>query len=234
MNETTTYVLVHGSGLGGWCWNRVKHFMELHGAKVYTPSIPETCQSLESYITYIFDLIESENLQNCILVGHSYGGMVVTGVADRLKHRIQRVIFLDAAVPKDGDDFASHIPGISGDHAERRRQAFRSFSKDGVWMEPISPELAGISDQEEIDRVNKHSCPYPLKTWIEPIKLKHGGLRDIEKTYILAIDPPSDIMGYPAHGAIAKNSDDWTYREIHCGHAAMIIEPDVVASLLLE
>lgn len=234
MVEKVNYILVHGAGLGGWCWDKVRRLMEARGASVYAPTIPEASLSLENSIEYVVGIIESKNLQNCILVGHSYGGMIITGVADRLESKINRVIFLDAAVPKDGDDFASHIPGISKEHAEKRRQAFRSFSSDGIWIAPIAPELAGISDVEDIDYVNKHSRPHPLASWLEPIKLRNDGIRKLPKTYIMATDPPTDIMGYPVHGEIAKSSVEWIYQEISCGHAAMIIRPEEITNLLLE
>jgi len=234
MDKKLTYVLVHGSGLGGWCWSKVKQLMETHGVTVFTPTISETSLTLDSSIEEIVKLIEFERLQNCVLVGHSYGGMIIAGVADRLKRRIKRVIFLDAAVPKDGDDFASHIPGITEEHAEKRRQAFRSFSRDGKWIEPIAPELAGIHTRDNIDYVNKNARPHSLQSWLEPIKFENDGIKGVLKTYILATDPPTDMMGYPVHGAIAKKSDDWTYREVHCGHAAMIIRPEEITNLILE
>lgn len=174
MENRVVYILVHGSGLGGWCWDNVRHIMETQGATVYTPTIPETSQSLSEDVDYIVNFIEIEALQECILVGHSYGGMVVTGVTDRLKSQVQKVIFLDAAVPKNGDDFASHIPGISEDKAEQRRQAFKKLSKDGIWLDPIAPEMAGISDKQEIARVNKHSRRFALQTWIDPIELNNA------------------------------------------------------------
>jgi len=234
MENRVVYILVHGSGLGGWCWDRVKQIMESQGTIVYTPTIPETSRNLSEDIDYMVKFMENKAVRKCVLVGHSYGGMVVTGVTDRLKSHVEKVIFLDAAVPKNGDDFASHIPGISEDQAEQRRQAFRRLSKDGIWIDPIPPEMAGISDKQEIARVNEHSRPYALQTWIDPIELNNDGLRGVDKTYILATDPPTSIMGYPVHGAIAQKSQNWIYREIQCGHAAMLIQPEEVARLLLE
>ena len=236
MGNITSYVLVHGAGLGGWCWDKVAPIMESQGMTVYAPTLPETCQSLENYIDYIVNFITAKNLQNCCLVGHSYGGMIITGVTDRLKNLgyIENVIFLDAAIPENGDDFASHIPNITHEQAESRRQAFRGLSKDGIWIAPPPAERAGIFDPQDIIWVKSHARPCRLETWLEPIKLKNGGVTGVNKTYILATDPPTDIMGYPIHGAIAKNSREWTYREIPCGHAAMIIQPLKLARLFLE
>ena len=78
MVEKVNYILVHGTGLGGWCWDKVRRLMEARGASVYAPTIPEASLSLENSIKYVVGIIESKNLQNCILVGHSYGGMIIT------------------------------------------------------------------------------------------------------------------------------------------------------------
>jgi len=226
VKNETIYVLIHGSGLGGWCWDAVKTRLEKTGARVYAPTLPDESQTLADNVKFIADFIESRNISNCILVGHSFGGMIITGVYDRLKNRIAKLIYLDAAVPRHGDDFASHIPDISNENAQKRRRAFKNLSTDGVWIQPFPPERAGISDQNQIDHVASLSRPFPLKTWLEPIELAETVGIDVAKTYILATSPPTDLMGYPQHGEIAKQSPDWTYREIPCGHAAMIIKPD--------
>ena len=233
MKNETIYVLVHGSGLGGWCWDPVKALLETSGAKVYAPTLPDKSETLSDNIKFITEFILSNNIQNCVLVGHSFGGMIITGVHDRLKNRVRKLIYLDAAVPNHGDDFASHIPGLSDEAAQKRRDAFRNLSTDGVWVQPFAPELAGISDQKEIARVAQLSRPFPLKTWLEPIELSSAAEHAVEKTYILATSPPTDLMGYPKHGAFAKQNRDWTYHEIDCGHAAMLIKPERVAELLL-
>ena len=208
--------------------------MEIKGASVFAPTIPTSCKTLESSIRYIIELIKAQDLYNCILVGHSFGGMVISGVADRIKPRIKKAIFLDAAVPSNGDDFASHIVGISDQDAEQRRQTFKALSKDGVWITPLSAQLAGITNTNDIEYVNTHSRPFRLSDWLEPIIFETGGLTAIAKTYILSIAPPTNVMGYPTHGAVAKQSEDWVYREIDCGHAAMLIKPKEVAKLLME
>jgi len=243
MPISKTFVLVHGAGLGGWCWRSVRMELEKNGATVFTPTLTglgervHLCDPIPSLATHIEDvigLIESEELNNVVLVGHSYAGMIITGVVDRIKERICRLVYLDAPIPNDGDDFASHIPNISQEDAEKRRAAFRSMSPNGKWLDPIAPELAGINKKADIDWVKRQSKPHPLRTWLDPIHLSNGGHQGVPKTYVLATNPPTAIMGYPAHGALVKKSKNWTYREISCGHAMMIIEPEQTAELLLE
>ena len=186
------------------------------------------------HINDITSLIEAENLNDVVLVGHSYAGMVITGVADRLKRKIKHLIYLDAAVPSDGDDFASHIPGISAPDAERRRDWFRSMSKDGVWLDPVDPTLVGVREPADIEWVQRYSTPHPLRTWLDPIRFANGGHLGVPKTFILATAPPTNVMGYPAHAALAQNGGEWTYREVASGHATMVAEPQQTAELLLE
>ena len=243
MNQGRPYVLVHGAGLGGWCWARVRSLISEAGPPVFTPTLSglgershlrEPIPGLDTHIDDVVGVIEAEELQDVVLVGHSYAGMVITGVVDRIKSRIGRLVYLDAAVPGDGDDFASHIPGISETDAERRRHAFRNMSKDGIWLDPIAPELVGVTEPNDVDWIKRRSSPHPLRTWLDPIRLDNGAYEGVPKTYVLATAPPTTVMGYPAHGEIARKNREWTYREIACGHAMMIVEPQQTAELLLE
>ena len=232
MENKPVFVLIHGAGLDGWCWQPVEQILARHGFKSFAPTL--TGSTLQDYIQEIIDLIKSEHLQNIILAGHSFGGMMITAVADRLHKSIRRLVYLDAAVPKDGDDFASHIPNITKENSERRRQAFLAMARGGTWIDPIDPALAGITDEDDILWVKRHSVPHPVQTWLEKIKLDLPDNDMPPRTYVLATNPPTDIMGYPAHGAIAQASPQWTYHEIDCGHAIMIINPQETADILLE
>jgi len=105
-----TYVLVHGGGHGGWCYQRVSRILREAGHEVHAPSLTGLGErahllrpgiDLDLQITDVVNLVHYEDLRDVILVGHSYGGMVVTGVADRASDRIGRLVYLDAANPKD-------------------------------------------------------------------------------------------------------------------------------------
>lgn len=243
MNIKPVFLLVHGAGLGGWCWQRVELILRQNEFKVFCPTLtglpqhlaqPNTAPTLKGYIQEIVNLITAENLKNIILVGHSFGGMVITGVADQALESISRLIYLDAAVPKNGDDFASHIPGISKEDAARHRQAFIAMARDQLWIDPIDPRLAGVKDKADIKWTQQNSTPHPVMTWLEKIDLKTPDKDMPPRTYVLAVHPPTDIMGYPAHGLTAQHSQEWGYREIKCGHAMMIACPEETAKILLQ
>lgn len=237
-------VLVHGAWHGGWCWTRVIPRLQASGAPVFAPtltglgkhaSLVAEPPGLETHIADVASLIEAQDLWDVVLVGHSYAGMVITGVADRLKPRLGRLIYLDAAVPADGDDFASHIPGISAAVAERRRAAFRSMAPDGAWLPPPDAGRVGVTVPEDVAWLERRLTRHPLRTWLDPIRLRNSGHAGIPKTYVLVTEPPTTLMGYPAHGEAAKSAGgEWTYREIACGHDLMVVEPQRTAELILE
>ena len=106
-----TYVLVHGGGHGGWCYQPVARIIRSKGHEVYAPRLTglgdrehllSPAVDLDMHITDIVKLLEFEDLRDVILVGHSYGGMVITGIADRATDRVGHIVFLDAATPKNG------------------------------------------------------------------------------------------------------------------------------------
>jgi pimeloyl-ACP methyl ester carboxylesterase len=243
MNSRTPFVLVHGAWLGGWCWNYVRPLLEKQGHRVFTPTLTglgerahlrEPVPSLETHVLDVVGLLESEELSGVTLVGHSWGGMVITAVADRMKDRIAHLVYLDAAVPADGADFAAHIPGIEAEFAERRRAAFRQLSPDGVWLPVMGPEAVGVTAPQDADWLRRRMTPHPLRTWFDAVRFSSGGHSGIRKTYVLATQPLTAVMGYPAQGEVAKRGGEWSYREIATGHSMMVTEPTQTADLLLE
>ncbi|GLQ57172.1 alpha/beta fold hydrolase [Devosia nitrariae] len=189
---------------------------------------------LLAHIDAVADLIARRDLSDVILVGHSYAGMVITGVADRLKRRLARLVYFDAAVPEDGDDLASAVPGLTAVEIEERRDFFRRLSPDGVWLLPPALASVGVTRPETMAAVTPRLVPHPLTTWLEPVNLPNGGADGVQKTYVLATDPPTEIMGYPRHAAVARRGGEWALREIHTGHAMMLAAPERTAELLLE
>src|SRR5688572_3434051 len=126
--KPATFVLVHGGGHGGWCYKRVTERLQAAGHVVYAPSLTGMGErshllnpsiDLDTQITDIVNLITWEDLTNVVLVGHSYGGMVITGVADRAGSSIGHLVYLDAAIPKNGDSLADN-PGVKDEYRRVR------------------------------------------------------------------------------------------------------------------
>jgi pimeloyl-ACP methyl ester carboxylesterase len=178
-------------------------------------------------------MVEAEELQDIVLVGHSYGGMIISAVADCLGQRIKHLVYLDAAVPDDGADFAAHVPGMLASDIERRRTAFRAMSPDGLWLPAIAAEMVGVTNENDVAWLQRRLTPHPLRTWLDPVHLVNG-LKGIPKTYVLATQPLTTAMGYPAQAEIRRPMADWNVQEIACGHDMMLIKPEQTAALLLD
>jgi pimeloyl-ACP methyl ester carboxylesterase len=231
-----TYVLVHGGAHGGWCYQRVARLLRSAGHEVYTPTMTGVGDrahllrpdiDLDFHINDIIQVLEYEDLREVILVGHSYGGMVITGVADRATDRIGHLVYLDAATPINGEALADVSPG--------GMKAARDSGKtvDGVelvlWAgtEPI-PHY-GVTDPDDIAWLTPKLTPHPYRCFAQPLRLTNeAALWEIPQTHIVCTNtlPHRD----PARMAKAKAAGRvW---DIDTGHDLMITEPKAVADLL--
>lgn len=244
MTDKTNYVLVHGAWHGAWCWDRVAPKLVENGARVFLPTLRGVGErasdvtptpTLEDHVHDVLDTVARiTEAGPIVLVGHSYAGMVITAVGDKLGSVLAHLVYLDAAVPSDGDDFASHIPGLAPEDISRRRAAFTGMAADGVWLPPPPAQMVGVTDPGDVAWLSEKLTPHPLQTWLEPVALTCGRLGEIPRTYVLAVDPPTTLMGYPLHGENAKRAEGWSYAEIATGHDMMVTAPDRVAEVLLS
>ena len=179
---THTYVIVHGAWGGGWDWKTVDSMLTASGNHVYratltglgervhlfTPTI-----DLSTHITDVENLIKYENLHDIVLVGHSYGGMVITGVADRVPDRIRRLVYVDALLPDSGESV------VTAARSSRGLRALTDSAKDGrivpLWVRPGTPPPTDV--------------PQPVRTFTEPLILTNPAGRRVPGTYILTVDP---------------------------------------------
>ena len=229
----TTYVLVHGAYGGAWVWRDVAGLLRLKGHEVFAVTLtglgervhlasPEV--GLGTHILDVINVLEFEDLSNVVLVGHSYAGMVITGVADRAPERIGHLVYLDAQLPQDGqswEDLNGRSPG------DAWRIAVPSWPKDAP--PPTAAEQA----------MNAKLVPQPRRTQEEKLKLATRTERgQYGRTYIKAVKAPRPAAGPGA--ALWRAADRvrqdpaWHYREIECGHLAQIEKPDELAALLLD
>jgi pimeloyl-ACP methyl ester carboxylesterase len=240
-----TFVLVHGAWHGGWCWRDVRALLEARGARVFTPTLTglgerahlrDPVPSLSTHIQDVLGLIDAEECADFVLVGHSYGGMVITGVADRLKSQIRHIVYLDAAIPRDGDDFASQSPGSTPESAQAARAAFKGLAPDGQWMAVFPPAVLGVPETNvaATQWLQRRLTPHPLRTWLDPIRLPHGGSAGLARTYVLCTQPLMQGASFAAHAAQVKLDPTWRYRELATGHDAMVTDPQGTAGVLAE
>jgi pimeloyl-ACP methyl ester carboxylesterase len=190
---------------------------------------PET--NLSTHIQDILNMLWYEDLTDVILVGHSYSGMVITGVADAVPERIARLIYLDAFVPEDGQSLMAFFRPES---SQEENPEPPPMLDDWRLSYPHLERPFGITDESDRQWVLGKITPQPIQTIIEPINLPNGGGSTIPRTYIYLRPPDGHETEFVSFAKLAQTQPNWTYHELVSGHDAMIIVPDAVATLLLE
>ena len=229
------FVLVHGAWHGGWCWRDVAAVLRTAGHQVFTPTMTGLGErahllnaqvGLSTFIDDIAAVILSEELDNVVLVGHSFGGHVINGVADRMPQLLRQLIYLDGLVVQHGQSALSIMPPAV--QAERTR----TMDAEGLRMTIPSPDQFGLSDPAQLVWVMRQLTPHPLKGYTEPLQLQHPLGNGLPKTYIAVTDP-----WYPPLAELrqwVRSQPDWDWRELAACHNAMVSAPLALASLLME
>jgi pimeloyl-ACP methyl ester carboxylesterase len=242
------FVLVHGAWHGGWCWRDVRAILERRGHRVFTPTLTGLGERahlrlptprLATHVQDVMAMIEAEELTDVVLVGHSYAGMVITGVADAMKDRLAHVVHLDAALPADGQSMITQSPGITPAATAATEAGLRALAPDGVWMAPPPVSVLGVPAENAaaVAWLNRRLTPHPLPTWTDPIALRNGGSEGLPRTYILCDRPVMAQASFAAHAArvaAGQAGPGWTSRRLATGHDAMVTAPAATARLLLE
>ena len=230
--SSVNFVLVHGSWHGGWCWKRVVPFLLLAKHAVHTPTLsglgdkahiasPE--HDLNTHIEDIRAYIELHDLDDVVLVGHSYAGMVISGVVDRIASRIRRLVFLDAFVPQNGQCVADLI-------SAERLQALEQLRTAGNWRTaPVSLDQLGVLLPADRAWVEPRLTPNLTRTFHTPLNLATNALDQVAKSYIWC----RENSGTFAHFAASARAAALDYHEIDAGHDAMITKPKATADILL-
>jgi pimeloyl-ACP methyl ester carboxylesterase len=234
-----TYVLVHGGGHGGWCYQRVARLLRAKGHEVYTPTLTGLGErshllspaiDLNLHVTDVVKVLEFEDLRDVILVGHSYGGMVITGVADRATDRIGHLVYLDAATPKNDQSLVD----VAGPYILAARAEGRSRVVDGVELVLFPGEdpmnFFGVKNPEQIAWMKPKLTPHPWKCFEQKLVLANeSAMRKIPQTHIVCTSTlkTRDV-------AALKALSDGRIWDVDTGHDLMITEPEKVAELLLR
>jgi pimeloyl-ACP methyl ester carboxylesterase len=229
--EKATFVLVHGAWHGGWCWTRVASLLRAAGHDVFTPSLtglgervhllsPEI--DLSTHIADVVNVLEYEDLHDVILVGHSYGGMVISGVAAEAPSRLGQLVYLDAFLPEDGKALLDYAPGDILDEMVRTQG-------DG-WRLPsfMFAEDFGITDSADAAWVNARLGDQPYKTFTQPLELATPA-DDLRRAYLLTTNDT-----FVPHAERAKQAG-FDYAELlSAGHDAMVTQPAALVEILLN
>ncbi|MGL5838311.1 MAG: alpha/beta fold hydrolase [Sphingorhabdus sp.] len=239
------FVLCHGAWHGGWCWRETAAALRARGAEVHTPTMTgmgdrrhlrEACKGLSTYIDDVSTLIEHEGLDDIVLVGHSFGGMCIAGVADRLPDRIRRLVYLDAAVPGDGQSLitqsVANLPEVNAVVLEQLSVM------NGQWLPPPSLDILGVGDAPAWVQARELACmtDHPVSSLIEPLHFINGGPK-APATYVVCDNPPMPNTSFVAHYqriAAGEYGPHWTHRRIATGHMCMFTALKETVAILAE
>ncbi len=229
--EPKTFVLVHGAWHGAWCWRRVAGLLTAKGHRVFTPTLTGVGErshllgptiDLDTQILDVVNEMKWHDLKNVVLVGHSYGGMVVSGVAEKLESSISSFVMLDAFFPEDGQALIDLQPA-------QIREAHRDAERKGALALP--PLSAAMFNVNEDDRawVDAQCTPHPLRCFTQKLALTGARDRIARRTYIRATGFPFLPFDQGLDAAFAKG---WDLYEVPCGHDVMLDMPERLADIL--
>lgn len=224
----STYVLVHGGWDGGWAWRGIARELQAAGHEVFTPTLTGSGErahlaspavGLDTHILDVVNVFRYEKLADVILVGFSYGGMVITGVAEQVPEQIRQLIYLDAFAPQDGQSAAD----LSGAELMALMEQIAQNYGDG-WRIPHNPPDA------------ERRTDFLLKAAQQPLAVNNPQARRLKHSYVQFTKKPSEDFTQPimARMAVRVRQEGWTYRELPFGHFPLLDEPVAVAQLLLE
>ena len=227
-----TFVLVHGAWHGGWCWQRVRRSLQRAGHEVFTPTLTGVADrshlkspqvTLDTHVTDVVNLMRWENLTDAVLCGHSYGGCVITGVADRVPERLRAVVYLDAFILDDGQSLHDALPP-----AVREAQVeSANGSGDGWRVAPISAEFFNVNPADRA-WVDAQCTPQPLATFQHKLTLRNT-LPPAKVTHVLATG--YEHSPFPPFHETARRRG-WNAVTIACGHDVMLARPAELVAIL--
>jgi pimeloyl-ACP methyl ester carboxylesterase len=233
-SERKTFVLVHGAWHGGWCWRRVADLLEAKGHKVFAPTMTGlgSCShllskdvNLATHITDIVNCIKWEDLSTIVLVGHSYGGLIVSGTAEQVGDRIASIVFLDAFVPENGES-------LSATASQPTKDAVAAAVARGEYLIKPVPAVAFRVNEKDRAWVDAKCTPHPVASFTDKISITGARDKIAKKAYIRAKGYPAEVFDAALNKC--KPNPAWKTFEMAAGHDAMVDQPQELTDILLE
>jgi len=238
------YVLVHGAWHGGWCWKKVAPLLRKAGAEVYTPTLTGMGErahlnshldpldiTLDVHIQDIAQMMRYEGLEDVVLVGHAYAGMVITGVAEVCPERIAHMVYVNGVIPADGESMVDQLVPVRGEE-------FASWvrghieSGDGFLPSPASAEEVGrrwgITEPEDLAWVGVNVTPQPAAAMTSPVRTGNRQAKAIPKNFV-----GGGESGFDSVAERARQSG-WGVYPVDSGHDTMITHAPELAEILLK
>ncbi len=230
-----TFVLVHGAWHGGWCYKRVARLLRGTGHEVYTPTLTglgerahlmDRSIDLDTHVADVVGVLRWEELKDVVLCGHSYGGMVISGVAEKAAERIRSLVFLDAFVPESGKSLFDYLPpeaagGMRTDAAQ---------NGEGYKVAPMPAERFNVNAADRA-WVNAMCVKQPIDTFTQGVKLTGARERVAKRTFIQAKGYETSPFGQFAEKL--GGNPAWRVLSVPCGHDVMVDRPQELADALI-
>jgi pimeloyl-ACP methyl ester carboxylesterase len=226
-SKSATFVLVHGAWHGGWCWKKLMPLLQDGGHRVFAPTLTGLGErghllspaiDLTTHVQDITAVLEYEDLREVILVGHSYGGMVISGVAETATRRLAQLVYLDAFLPQDGKAIKDYAP-------------LNPTREDG-WRVPVPgmPPRFGVTDKDDVAWMEARLGDHPAKTFADSLKLSADKTAMLGHSFIQCTKAP-----FFSEAAERAKREGFRFRELFAaGHDAMITQPRALADILLD
>jgi len=234
-----TFVLVHGAWHGAWCWSRVMPALRAAQHDVFAVTLTGVGErahllsrdiTLDTHVADVVNLITCEELDDVVLVGHSYGGLPITGAADRLLARrpglLKHLVYIDAVVPHPGECWATHHDA----DLVARRVAESAAHPQGA-LPPPDAALYGLTGADR-EWVNRRQLPHPFGQYREALHFDAARLATLSRTFIDCVSPAWPSIA-PMRRRV-RSEPGWRVREIATGHDAMVSAPGPLTRMLLE
>ncbi len=231
------FVLIHGAFHGGWCWRLVADHLIAAGTRVYAPTMTGLGErahllshsvGLGTFVEDALGVLRAEEIEQAVLVGHSFGGMVISAVADAAPERVAQLVYLDAIVPVNGRSALDLLPP---DIAAARRAAAQDSS--GGLSIPVPPAAAfDVPPGPAHDWVARRITPHPLAAYADPVALANPVGNGRPRTYIRCTAPVYRAV-QPSYDRISAEAG-WSLLDLPTGHDAMVTAPDLLATMLLD
>ncbi len=233
-----TFLLVHGAWYGGWCWRKLQPLLTAAGCNVHAPTLTGLGErahlaereggrdiTLQTHVQDLQAVMHMHDLRDVVLVGHSYGGVVISLLAERERARIRQLVYLDAFVPESGKRVVDVLLPL-----ERRNAIVERGTQTG-FVPPVPATALGVTDADDLAWINARVVPQPFATFNEPVVLAGVAGAGLPRAYIACVEPASGSFGQFA--AKLRNDPGWRFEELRTGHNAMVTAPQRLADVLL-
>jgi pimeloyl-ACP methyl ester carboxylesterase len=229
-----TFVVAHGAWSSAWAWKKMRPLLRAAGHEIWTPTytglgerahLASSAIDLDTHIQDVIAVLDMEDLRDIVLIGHSYGGMVATGVADRARNRIAQVIYLDAFVPRDGQSLFDLQPPEA---RERMREVARTAGEG--WRLPPNP-MPPDTPEADVAWAAPRRLPQPLKTFETPVRLSANAPPPRSYIYCRRSGPGDAFRQFLER---AQREAGWRHFEIDASHNPHITAPQPLLALLQQ